>query len=454
MSSVLKKEAFGLTRRLLKRDFSGNSGMAIKNSIYSFLTSAVAKIGSLLFTALIVGSSFLTKFLSLFSIEIKPLLTPELFGLYSLALSTILIFAGFSDLGIGNAMVRYISKKGINSGGYIAYLAKIKITLTIVVSLVLIASSYFIASYYQKPIFLALLAGSIYIIALSLMTFISGFFQAENNFRIMFFREILFQILRLIIVPIVIIYSLAYSDQIVLFSITFSLAICYFIALLFLKLNLKKYHGKKLDNNQKNEIKKFLLPLSATALSGAFFGYIDIIMLGRFVGPIYIAYYQAAFALISSATILLSFNSVLFPIFSRLKGARLIKGLQKSIIVTIPLSIIGMILTILLARPLITLLYNSDYLPGVLILQLLSILFLTDPLINIYFSFLISEGRSSFVGKALVITTLINIILNYILITNLLPLGDYMAVLGAVFSTILSRFVYLGIFIFHKKFNN
>ena len=69
------KEAFGFTRRLLNRDFSGYAGLAVKNSIFSFLTSAVGKIGSLLFTAVLVGSSFLSKLASLFSIELKPLLT-------------------------------------------------------------------------------------------------------------------------------------------------------------------------------------------------------------------------------------------------------------------------------------------------------------------------------------------------------------------------------------------
>jgi len=442
------KEAFGFTRRLLKRDFSGYTGIAVKNAIYSFSTNAVSKMGSLIFTAMIIGSTFLVKLFSLFSIELKPLLTPEMFGLYSLSLSTILLFAGFADLGIGNALVRYISKYNENSKGYINYLAKLKIVLTSIVALVLIAASYFITTYYQKPIFLALLAGSLYILSTSLLSFISGFFQAENNFRIIFQRELLFQILRLIILPIAIIYSLAYSPQFVLFIIFFSLSMCYFLALLFLKLNLQKYHGKKLNSSQKKEVIKFVLPLTATALSGTFFGYIDIIMLGRFVEATYIAYYQAAFALLGSGITLISFSSVLFPIFSRLKGARLLKGLKKSIVVTIPLAILGIIFTYLIAPLAINLIYNSDYILAVRILQALSILILTDPLISIYSSFFISEGKSYFVAKVLVISTLINIILNYIFITTLLPFGNYAAVFGAVIATIISRVIYLGMFIF------
>ncbi len=450
MREIFAKEAFGITKRLLHRDFSGYTGMAVKNSIYSFLTSAIAKIGALIFTAVIIGSTFLVKLFSLFSIELKPLLTPELFGLYSLSLSTILLFAGFTDLGIGNALVRYLSKYNKNSRGYIVYLAKLRITLTSIVALFLIISSYFIASYYNKPIFLALLAGSLYLIGTSLLGFISGFFQAENNFRVTFYRELIFQILRLIIVPIAIIYSLAYSTQFTLFVLFMSLSLCYFFALLFLKLNLKRYHGKKLNKNQKKEINRFILPLTVTALSGTFFGYIDIIMLGKFVEATFIAYYQAAFALLSSGIVIISFGGVLFPIFSRLKGARLLNGLKKSIIVTIPLALAGIVFTYFVASFVVGIIYNVNYLPAVKILQALSILFLIDPIIGIYSSFYISEGKSYFVAKVLIISTLINILLNYTLITNLLPYGGYSAVFGAVIATILSRIIYLGMFIFNK----
>ena len=76
-----------------KRTFSGNAGQAAKNSSFLLATTIVAKIGSLLITILIAR-----------------MLMPELFGLYSLALGTIVLFAGFSDFGISAAMVTFVSK--------------------------------------------------------------------------------------------------------------------------------------------------------------------------------------------------------------------------------------------------------------------------------------------------------------------------------------------------------
>ena len=81
MKKLIKKEAKemrGILGRVRRRDFSGNAGQAIKNSTYNLATIVVSKGGSLLFTFILAR-----------------ILMPELFGLYSLALSTILMFTIF-----------------------------------------------------------------------------------------------------------------------------------------------------------------------------------------------------------------------------------------------------------------------------------------------------------------------------------------------------------------------
>ena len=88
-----KQEIKDLFIRFKKRDFKGNTGQAIKNSSFQLAITLIAKIGSLLFTIIIAR-----------------MLLPELFGLYGLALSTIALFLGFSDLGIGSALITFLGK--------------------------------------------------------------------------------------------------------------------------------------------------------------------------------------------------------------------------------------------------------------------------------------------------------------------------------------------------------
>jgi O-antigen/teichoic acid export membrane protein len=427
-----------IINRVIHRDFSGNSGIAIRNSTYLFMTNVVAKFGSLFFTIILA----------------KFLLPIETFGLYSLALSTILLFSVFSDLGVSSAIIRYVSKYENNSKGYIKYLLKLKLSLILFSSFLLLSLSYFVANfYYRKPIFLALIMGLFYLFTIGFLTFISSIFQARNNFKHLFFKEILFQVLRIVIVPITILLLFAYSASIVIACIILTLSFCHLVAFLFLYLKSEKSTGEDISTTQKKEINQFILPLTITALSGFFFGSIDMVMLGRFVEAVNIAHYQAAISLLSSGIIIISFGSVLLPIFSRLKQKSLNSGMKKSILLTIPLSIAGAIFTIIIAPFVIPLVYNSDYLPSILILQSFAILFLIEPLIVIYTNYYLALGKSYFISKVLIVSTAINIVLNYILIKSFLGIyGIEIAVFGAVIATIISKVFYLSLFIIGKKY--
>ena len=183
------KEVLG---RLKDRDFSGNAGMAVKNSAYQISTTIVAKGGSLLFTIILAR-----------------MLLPELFGLYSLALATIALFTSFSDLGVSQAVTTFVAKnigkKDGKSKAYLKYLLRIKVVLVILSSLALVLTAKFIANtYYNKPIFLALIVGAIYIPLLSFVGFSENIFRAASRFEYPLTKEILFQVSRLILIPLTI----------------------------------------------------------------------------------------------------------------------------------------------------------------------------------------------------------------------------------------------------------
>ncbi len=438
MFNYLKEEAFGITKRIRNRDFSGNTGQAVKNSIFQISTTLVAKIGSLLFTIILAR-----------------MLLPELFGLYSLALATIVLLSGFTDMGITTTLIRFLSKefskKKPNSKGYISYFFRTKLLLTTLTVLVLGLSSYFIANvYYQKPIFYALLAGIFYTLANSFIGFFSAIPQAKNKFQVILFKEIIFQSLRLIILPLVILFTVVLVDELRIFWIILALALCYSIGLTFLYFNKGISEGKKLNKKQKQEVNKFILPLTATILSGIFFGYIDQIMLGRYVQAEFIGFYSAAFALIGSIGAIIGFAGALFPIFSRLKGKRLQLGLKKALFVTFPVAILAVLGTLIFAEFGVKLVYGQEYLAAVQILRLISFLLISASLTGVYSNYFIAKGRTAFIAKSLVITTLLNIVLNYFLITILLKQGQMLAVYGAAIATLISRYLYLGILIFAR----
>jgi O-antigen/teichoic acid export membrane protein len=424
---------------IYKRRFIGYTGMAVKNSIFNFLTAATSKVGSLIFTIIIAR-----------------LLLPELFGLYSLALSTIILFAGLSDFGIIQATIRYVSKfLGKNDSkkakAYFVYLIKIKLLLVFVSASVLLLLAKFLATnYYNKPIFLALIAGAFYVVFYGLLTSVEGLFFATNRFKYPFFKEIIFQILRLTIIPLIILLTInKLSGSSVLLLIIGALSLSYFIALIFIWILAQKrvafMHSKaaKLTSQEKREIWKFVLPLSATVLSGLFFGYIDIIMLGRYVLPEFIGFYRAAFSLVGSLVPFIAFSNALFPIFSRLSGRKLestFKQTRKVIILASALAFIG---TLVFAGIVINIIFGAEYSQSINVLRILALLLLCLPLSMLYESYFISQGKTTIVAKLLIFSTVINIILNFVFISWLVHYSFFMAIIGAALATIISRVVHL-----------
>ena len=424
----------------------------MKNSSYQLAKNLIFKFGSLLFT-----------------IVIARMLLPERMGLYNLALATIVLFSSFSDLGISSALITFGSKMLGNKNpekakGYFKKLLKWKLQLVFLISVILLASSYFISNlYYHKPIFYALLAGGLYLPIVSLIGFVEQSFRIDNNFKIPLFKEIIFQSSRFIIVPLAILIFLksGLSNSKIIFVSIMALTITYLISLLFLiicanrKLRFLKIKSDNLSKVEMHELKKFILPLSATAMAGMFFGYIDTLMLGRFVSSKFIAYYGAAFSLVGAASGIIGFMSVaLLPIFAKKSGKALENIFKKARGLTLIISILAGIFTYLVSWYLVRIAYGADYLQAVPILRWFSIIVILIPVIGIYVGYYTTQKKTKALAWLILGSAILNIILNYFgIIYGLENYGEMGAVFGAVGATITSRTLYLvGLIIFRKKY--
>jgi len=443
-------------RRIKRRDFSGHTGLAIKNSLFQFGATFVGKLGSLIFTIILAR-----------------LLMPELFGLYSLALSTILMFGIFCDLGIGKTLVRFASnalgrrRRGL-AKAYAFYLGKLKLVFISIAFLLILVSSKFLAeNYYHKPIFLALLAGALYLAFVNLTGFLGTLLQSVNCFKGLFYKELFFQILRLFIVPLAVLplavlFSLkvSLSSSLITFLIILSLALAWFFTLIFtfsiVRRNVAFLKVKKgsLVKRERKKINKFLLAMSATVFSGVILGYIDKVMLGHFVQAEFLGYYHAALSLVGAAIPLISFRVALLPIFSRLKENQLEIGFRRSAKWTLVIAIIGIFCIFPIAPWVIRIVYGSAYLQATNLLRLFSLLLISGSLGAIYSIYFISVGKPGIVARILVASTVLNIILNYFLITSFLKFGEIYALYGAALATIISRGVYLIGLVFKKLADN
>ena len=445
--NILKKEFKDIIGIIKLRNFKGNKGIAIKNSFFNLSKTLIAKIGGLLSVIL------LARFLM-----------PELFGIYSLVMATIFIFISFADLGISSALVRFVSralgkKDPQKAKGYTKYLFKLELILVLIIIGFSIFSAKFIANnYYHQPLFLPLIIGSLYIFSLPLTTFLESIFFSVGKFKEPVNKEIIFQVFRLIFIIIILFFiKKSLPEEFLIFLIVFSIALSSFLGLVYLffaakkKISFLKTKLKKIKKNERKELKNFMIPLTIIGISGLFLGNMDIIMLGYFVRSEFIGYYSAVLFLIGSFTALLSFSVVLFPIFSRLKGIALNKALKKSVNATLIISGCLIILVIIFSPFIIKLIYGSDYINSIILLRILAFSFIPTSIIAIYNSYFISKGRTKLVAQLLIPISILNIILNYVLITILLKTSSLAASIGVAGGTVVSLSIHLGLLVFFSK---
>jgi len=216
----------------------------------------------------------------------------------------------------------------------------------------------------------------------------------------------------------------------------------------------KKSNQKNLLKKEKKEVNKFILLTAVIVFSGTFFGNIDKIMLGKFVIGEFIGYYQAAFSLIGALTSFSAFGAVLLPIFSRMKKESLDRAMKKTIRVTLLISTGVFAAALIFSYLAILIIYGREYFLAINILRILTILIFILPLTGIYVTYFMSENKPEIIVKSLVFSTILNIILNYILITTLLQFGEIFAVYGASISTIVSQGAYLGILAWRMQRKN
>jgi O-antigen/teichoic acid export membrane protein len=412
----------------------------VKNIAYNFSTSIVTKIFSLIFTILIAR-----------------LFQPEIFGLYNLTLSVMLVLAVLTDVGVGNALVRFVSANIKNTPKqvlYYKYLFRIKIILTFSTATFLIFLSKPLSLFlFHKPeLFYPLLISAFYLLFSSFSDFFSYLFDAFSEFKFKLWREVLWQSAR-IIFTIGLFMLIQRTTNMAILAMVFcsivTLGLVFFIvkkrySLLFARTN------NHLNKAEKRKLIKYLFFVSISSVSSALFAYIDTIMLGIFLPAAYVGYYRAAFALVLTAYFFISFTVVFFPVFSSLSLKKVKplfeRVLRISLIFSIPLPFGLAVLSVFLIKTI----YGLSYLPAIFPLYILNILvFLSS--FSLYVALFNSREKPEIPTKSMIIATIMNIVLNYILIKLMLPFGENYAMGGAAAATILSNIYFYFSLVYYSK---
>lgn len=421
------------------------SKLAAKGSVYNLASLFVLKFGGLIFTIILAR-----------------MLMPEMFGVYALALSIVTLALTFTDWGMENTFLRYISEslgknKQEKSRSIASYFFKKRLIFVLLVILFIAIFVKFISyNIYDQPLlFYPLLFSCFFIIAESFRTLFSIFFTAKKDVKSILFFDISSQSLKILFSVFAI---LILSDKIIISGIFVAFFISSFITLILeyfilIKKDKQVLFGNKgsLDKSKINSYWKFMA-LATVFLS--IFGSIDILMLGRAVSPEYLGYYRASLSLVISIASLLSLSTIFLPIFTQINGKRFNRGFHKTLRYVLMISIPVTLGVIFISNYLIKVFYGDAYLMGTSVIYLLSSLIITSPLIGLYSMVLQSKEKSRIVSNSIIIALVVNIVLNLISVF-VFRQNDLFTINAVALSTSLSRVLLLGILIFqvNKQFN-
>lgn len=405
----------------------------LTNSFFNFVNVLIGRVGGLVFTILLAR-----------------LLAPELFGLYNLTLSVALIILALANCGIDEALVRYVStyyeSKPKKAKAYFNYLLKLKVYILLSASLLLVILAKPIAWFYgNSSLTFPLIVSALYIIFMSLSQFISALFYVVKDVKKYAIKETLFQISRLALLPIVFTFFTLYLVE----GIFIVLAIASFIALTFSTIALirkERFLFTKKDQTQvaRKELFNYLKFLTFGSLTGIIFLYIDVLILGKFVSLESIGFYRAASTVVLSIASVLVITPVLYPIFAQNSGKRLNQLFNDLFYYSTMLTIPASMGVIFIAKHVIRLLYGYEYLPSAVPLYWLALLIFSLGTGDLLIALVNAQGRSKYTARTLVISTIINIVLNFVLIIWLVQYGELYALSGAAIATVISR--YYGFF--------
>jgi O-antigen/teichoic acid export membrane protein len=418
----------------------------VKNSFWNVAGSIISR----------VGGFILVIFLS-------RLLMPEGFGKYSLAMTLSLFFITFSDLGINQTLIRYVSlnldKKTNESASYFNYLFKIKLIVTFILSIILFFISYPLSYFIFKDpsLFLPFLLLSFYVLFMSLTGFLESLFFIKKNVKYISIKESLF-ILAKLAALLILTYFISSEFNLIGVFISFAIisALIFFFVLYLSKHSYSSLFKKTEEPKDKKGLLKFIFLLGIQNISVMIISMASVILLGVFLAEKYIGYYSASWALISSLSALLfSFSSILLPVYTSSEEEKFKQLLKRTFrllfILALPISF-GLSL---LSRYFIITIYGYDYLPASVPLSILSFLIPCIIATDLAVTSFSARGKQKRFSIGVSIIAVFFLLLNYIFIKIFMADSDEMVIIGISIANLICWLfcLFSSILLLKKEFN-
>ncbi|MGI9526123.1 MAG: lipopolysaccharide biosynthesis protein [Weeksellaceae bacterium] len=366
------------------------------------------------------------------SIVLARLIAPEEFGVYALLLIFNTIGNSLSNSGMGESIVR---GENLEEDDY-GTIFLTNLGISVLLYLIIVACSPFIADFYDKPIITNLLwVYSLGIIFSSFSTIQMYKLTKELNFK----KQAFIQIPSILISGSIGI-TLGYLDYGVWALVISNVVQAFFLSLQYWFLT--GWRPKLIFNKDKFKYHfDFGYKLTLSGLLSQVISSLVTVIIGKFYSPAQLGYYTRAGNMknFGVSNISSALNKVTYPLFSAVKSdkVRLLSAYKKIQNLVIFIMAPTMFIFILIAKPLFLLLLGEEWLPSVLYFQILCVTGIFFPIHSYNLNVLKVYGES---GKFLLAETYKKINL-LIIIGTTSWFGMIPLVMGLVAHSFISLFI-------------
>ena len=404
----------------------------------------IAKGTGIVFIGTIIG--MLLGFVS--RIIIVRCITQSEYGIYSLALVLLSIFATISTLGLSDGTTRQIAFyrgkddalkiKGVMlSSLQIALITGVLLSLVLFFTSNLISTNVFHSPELSSPLKIFSIALPFFVLINIFTSIFRGFDRAEPS---VYFQNIFRSVIYILFLAGAILLGLSFIGVIYAYFASIMLT-CMAFAVYAMKKPPLATKGEKsvnADPMMGKELLFFSLPLFAVTMLQAITTWTDTLMLGYFKMPDVVGLYNAALPLANLLPIILtSVNFLFIPIMSQLYAKGQTEEMKKSYAVltkwifsaTLPIFLV----LFLFPEAVLNILFGSRYVGAAIALQILGLGFFTHSILGPNGNTLIVMGKTQFLMLSVLITVIVNFILNIILIPPLGIIGAAIATTSALF---------------------
>lgn len=386
---------------------------------------------------------FFILFLGLVStVILARLLDKENWGILSTIIAVVSFLSSLSEIGL-NYYIIYTSskydKKPSELRSKLASPIKWKLGIIFLIAILMLVYSDSLASFFNiengGKFFVA---GSIYFIFYNVFAVFSGILDGIKKFKEESIISTINQLLRLILSAGLVILGFGIDGAIVGYII--SVALATFIQSYILR-KVISFSGKSDESLQ--DMFSFGFFYGITSIAATFTMWTDSIMIGFFLGTTSVGIYRIAVSIASSSSSLLSgISKVTFPYFTSAEsaGRDSFENLNKVIKYLLFISLPAVMGLALLSDAIVNVFFGTQYIEAALPLMILSYFIFDGVTTGMVNSYLGAKKLTKQIGICAVLASLVNIVLNVLLI-------PVFGIIGAAIASVISRALGLTVMI-------